>query len=90
MLYPVELRAPYKSIVYSAYRNLYRPMLGSTHTESEVVADYIELSAILNPLLLERGLVPSPRRMLRLAATSSIALSWIAGEANPSARNARQ
>jgi hypothetical protein len=53
VLYPVELRAPYKSIVYSAKRNLSRPMLGSTPTDSEVAADYIGLFAILNRLLLD-------------------------------------
>jgi hypothetical protein len=41
-------------MVYSAKRNLYRPMLGSTHTESEVAANYIGLCAILNRLLLRR------------------------------------
>ena len=56
VLYPVELRAPYKTMVYSAKRNLYRPMLGSTHTESEVAADYIGLSAVLNRLLLDGSL----------------------------------
>jgi hypothetical protein len=61
VLYPVELRALYKSIGYSANRNLSRPMLGSTHTESEVGANYIGLSWFLNRLLLDGSLEPLER-----------------------------
>ena len=48
---------------YSAKRNLFRPMLGSTYTESEVAANYIGLSAILDRLLLDRGLEPLQGRV---------------------------
>ena len=40
-----------KSTNYSANRNLFRPMLGSVQTESEVRADYIGLSRQLKRLL---------------------------------------
>jgi hypothetical protein len=44
VLYPVELRAPYKSITNSAKRNLSGRWSGPRQTESEVRADYIAVS----------------------------------------------
>src|SRR5882724_129231 len=44
VLYPVELRAPYKSTSYSANRNLSGRRSGPKQTESEVRADYIGVS----------------------------------------------
>ena len=47
MLYPVELRAPYKSTSYSANRNFSGRRSGPRQTESEVRADYIGVSRYL-------------------------------------------
>jgi hypothetical protein len=57
VLYPVELRALYKSIRYSANRNLSGRCSGRKQTESEVRADYIGVSEYLKSRM---GVRPFP------------------------------
>jgi hypothetical protein len=76
VLYPVELRAPYKSTSYSANRNLSGRRSGPQQTESEVRADYIGVSQQLKRRIMSRrrrsGIVPLQRPFLDSARLASI------------------
>jgi hypothetical protein len=71
VLYPVELRAPYKSTSYSAKRNLSGRRSGPQQTESEVRADYIGVSQQLKRRIISRPYRPGTAALQRLIPDSA-------------------